>query len=183
MIFILLILTTVSCINIFENAEWSTDYISLNPSKKSRVFYYLIESSNNTLDPLLIWIGSGPGCSSANSMFMESAPYVFDGNFEYSKNNYSWNNAANILYLDYPFGTGLSENDYDKDAIKNINIAANDLNTFIIKFFERYQNYRNRKLYFGCESYSCQIVTRYAINIHNKKKQIGGIILRSPMID
>ena len=57
-------------------------------------------------DPLIIWLQGGPGCASQIGMFTENGPYTV----KYDKphkprisltyNDYSWNNKANVLYLD-----------------------------------------------------------------------------------
>lgn len=62
--------------------------------------------SNPETDPLLIWLQGGPGCSSMLGMLTENGPL----NVKYDKhqkprvslefNKYSWNNKANVLYLD-----------------------------------------------------------------------------------
>jgi cathepsin A (carboxypeptidase C) len=54
-----------------------------------------------------VWLQGGPGCSSMLGMFTENGPYNFKYNadsvndrFIFEKNEFSWNNNANVLYLD-----------------------------------------------------------------------------------
>lgn len=75
----------------------------------------LAESRNDPkTDPLVIWLTGGPGCSSQLAFWTENGPYTY----KYSKsgtervlinyNENSWNNRANVLWLDQPVGTGFS---------------------------------------------------------------------------
>jgi len=175
---ILMMIGVSMCLNLFKDTDWSSDYMVL--SEKSKVFYYLVRSYKED-SPLVVWIGGGPGCSAGNLLFLEAGPYVFNSSLNYTPNTYSWNRFANILYLDFPFSTGLSENEEDSEVIKNINAAANQLNKFMVYFFEMNDEYLGKKLYFACESYSCQIVIKFASNYNFKR--ISGLILRNPMLN
>ena len=47
------------------------------------LFYWFFESrSNNTSDPLLIWLTGGPGCSGELAIFLENGPFVINGTAE-----------------------------------------------------------------------------------------------------
>ena len=65
-------------------------------------------------DPLVIWLQGGPGCSSQLALFTENGPYMINknstakGTNKLLYNKYSWNNKANVLFLDQPLGTGFS---------------------------------------------------------------------------
>lgn len=68
------------------------------------MFFYFFESRNDPkTDPVLMWINGGPGCSSATGLFMELGPcrVNMEGN-ETSFNEYSWNDKANVFFLDQP---------------------------------------------------------------------------------
>ena len=76
----------------------------------------LAESRNDPdTDPLIIWLQGGPGCSSMLGLYIENGPfnYRYDSEnilepFELTPNEYSWNNNANVMYVDQPLGTGFS---------------------------------------------------------------------------
>ena len=76
----------------------------------------MVESRNDPdNDPLIIWLQGGPGCSSMLGMYTENGPYNFRYNgssvkerFTFEYNKYSWNNNANVMYVDQPLGTGFS---------------------------------------------------------------------------
>jgi len=47
-------------------------------------------------------------CSSEWAIFFENGPFKIINNSTLRKNKYSWNKIANMLYVDYPPGTGFS---------------------------------------------------------------------------
>lgn len=76
----------------------------------------------------------GPGCSSELAIFFENGPM----RLEYGKpvkNDISWNNKANLLFLDNPVGTG-----YSKGSIfnmpKNENQVRQQFGIFLEKLLQ-----------------------------------------------
>jgi serine carboxypeptidase-like clade 2 len=72
--------------------------------------YVYVESLGNvTGDPVLIWLNGGPGCSSLLGAFSENGPFVFDdGENVIKPNPFSWNERANMLYIESPAHIGFS---------------------------------------------------------------------------
>ena len=67
----------------------------------SDLFYMLFESrSNPSEDPLVLWLNGGPGCSSLLGLFSENGPYWVNDDATLARNEHSWNNNANTLYVD-----------------------------------------------------------------------------------
>lgn len=71
-------------------------------------YWFFAARSQPTTAPLVLWLNGGPGCSSMIGLFQEHGPCHFvDGSSKPSLNQYSWNNVANMLYVDqvsqYPF--------------------------------------------------------------------------------
>ena len=98
-----------------ENAD-SEDYEPKFSDFHNHIYFLMAESrSDPANDPLVIWLQGGPGCSSMLGMFTENGPYNFRYNrdkikdpFEFESNEFSWNNEANVMYVDQPLGTGFS---------------------------------------------------------------------------
>ena len=67
-------------------------------------------------------------------------------------NLYSWNNAANMLYIDQPVGVGFS---YGQETVGTSGEAAADIWTFMQIFLKdsRFQKYANSSLGIFTESY------------------------------
>jgi carboxypeptidase C (cathepsin A) len=75
------------------------------PGGADDIFYWGFPSRQNPdTDPLVIWLNGGPGCSSLFGNLAENGPFKLfpkeDGDFVFMKNPYSWNNRANLLYVD-----------------------------------------------------------------------------------
>lgn len=67
-----------------------------------------IEARNGCKDaPTSIYLGGGPGHSSFDAMSGFPCTFNPDGNST-SHNEWSWNNHANMLYIDQPIGSGFS---------------------------------------------------------------------------
>ncbi|KAF2309504.1 hypothetical protein GH714_003389 [Hevea brasiliensis] len=50
-----------------------TGYIGVGESNESQLFYYFVESQRSpALDPLMLWLTGGPGCSVLSAFFYES---------------------------------------------------------------------------------------------------------------
>jgi len=54
-------------------------YVTVAPSAGRRLYYYLVgsESRKPDLDPLVIWLTGGPGCSSLDAFTYEHGPFTF----------------------------------------------------------------------------------------------------------
>ncbi|KNC25204.1 hypothetical protein FF38_07277, partial [Lucilia cuprina] len=66
------------------------------------LFYFFFESRGNpSKDPVLVWLNGGPGCSSLQAILFENGPSNMV-NGQLSNNTWSWNNNANVLYIDNP---------------------------------------------------------------------------------
>lgn len=70
-------------------------------------------------DPTIIWFNGGPGCSSVIGNLQEHGPFIIPepeeggdesgDTWEFKRNPWSWNNEANIFYIDQPAGVGYTQ--------------------------------------------------------------------------
>ncbi|XP_004965775.1 serine carboxypeptidase 1 [Setaria italica] len=71
------------------------------------------------------------------------------------RNPYSWSKVSSVIYLDSPAGVGLS---YAKDKSKPYTTGdlqtANDLHTFLLKWFQLYHKFLTNPFYIAGESYA-----------------------------
>lgn len=77
------------------------------------LFFTFFESRGNPKeDPVIMWINGGPGCSSALGLLMELGPCTVaddpKGANDTKVNKYSWNQNANVFFLDEPVNVGFS---------------------------------------------------------------------------
>lgn len=89
----------------------------------------------------VIWLNGGPGCSSMDGVLMEIGPYRVReiGELEYS--NGSWDEFANLLFVDNPVGTGFSYVDTDS-FIHELDVMADQFITFLEKWFAMFPQYQ-----------------------------------------
>ncbi|MBA0639818.1 hypothetical protein Goklo_022825 [Gossypium klotzschianum] len=88
------------------------------------------------------------------------------------RNNFAWNNVANVIFLESPAGVGFSysntSSDYQHTGDKS---TARDAYTFLINWLERFPQYKTRDFYITGESYAGHYVPQlaYTIFLNNKK--------------
>ncbi len=74
----------------------------------------------------------------------------------YTINEYSWNKAENVLYIESPGDVGYSyiDSGFDDDIkVDDDIVAKNNLNA-ILNFFLKFPEYKNRDFYIKRESYA-----------------------------
>jgi carboxypeptidase C (cathepsin A) len=114
-------------------------------------FWFFEARSNPTTAPLATWFNGGPGCSSMIGLFQENGPCSFvNGASTPSLNPYSWNNYANMLYIDQPIGVGFS---YGSDPVDSTATAAPYVWKLIQAFYAQFPQYENRDFGVFTESY------------------------------
>jgi len=161
-------------------------YVSLDAAGERNTFYWLTESQRNpTADPLVLWLSGGPGCSSLVALFQELGPFTVNADGStLSRNPYSWNTIANILFVDAPIGTGFS---YSTSTInlQNDTTTAADLYTFLQGFFARYPALLNNPFWLAGEGYAAHILPFVVNNILSGSLSINfnGIILGNAYTD
>jgi cathepsin A (carboxypeptidase C) len=115
-------------------------------------------------DPLVIWLSGGPGCSSGFGLFFENGPYSVNADMTLNKNEYSWNNNANMVFVDQPVGTGFSHVADDKSYGEFEPELASDFYEFFVGFLDRFPEFKGRDLYITGESYAGHYIPAIASN-------------------
>ncbi|KAL6129705.1 hypothetical protein ACLB2K_073054 [Fragaria x ananassa] len=171
-------------------------YVTVDKKAGRAFFYYFAEPEDQQAKdslPLLLWLNGGPGCSSlAYGAMLELGPFRIhsDGKTLY-RNIFSWNYAANVLFLESPAGVGFSysnrTSDYDKSGDRR---TAADNYVFLVNWLERFPEYKGREFYISGESYAGHYVPQLAQSIlhHNKKANktiinLKGIIIGNAVIN
>lgn len=169
-------------------------YVSVDPKAGRALFYYFVESPvNSSTKPLVLWLNGGPGCSSLGFGAMtELGPFRVnsDGKTLY-RNDYAWNNVANVIFLESPAGVGFSysntSSDYTNTGDKS---TARDSYTFLINWLERFPQYKTRDFFITGESYAGHYVPQLAYTILSNNKitnqtviNLKGIAIGNAWID
>ncbi|KAJ6765499.1 SERINE CARBOXYPEPTIDASE-LIKE 48-RELATED [Salix purpurea] len=148
-------------------------YYRLSHTKAARMFYYFFESRSNKNDPVVIWLTGGPGCSSELALFYENGPFNIANNLSLSWNDYGWDKASNIIFVDQPTGTGFSYTTAETDIRHDENGVSNDLYDFLQAFFKEHPQLAKNEFYITGESYAGHYIPAFASRVHqgNKKKE------------
>ena len=130
----------------------------MNQTHGRKLFYWFVESLNNaTGDPVALWTNGGPGCSGLGGMFTENGPFRVNDNYTLYVNNFSWVNAANMLFIEQPSGVGFSYSLTPSDYTTNDNKSAVDNYEFIKEWLDLFPNYQSNDFYITSESYGGQL--------------------------
>ncbi|QCD88134.1 serine carboxypeptidase-like [Vigna unguiculata] len=156
-----------------EDLGHHAGYYSLPHSKAARMFYFFFESRKNKNDPVVIWLTGGPGCGSELALFYENGPFHIINNLSLTWNDYGWDQASNIIFVDQPTGTGFSYSSDKSDIRPDETGVSNDLYDFLQAFFKAHPEFVKNDFYITGESYAGHYIPAIAslINQNNKKKQ------------
>ncbi|KAM0032751.1 putative carboxypeptidase D [Helianthus debilis subsp. tardiflorus] len=135
---------------------------------------------------------TGPGCSSFGYGAMEElGPFRVnsDGKTLY-RNDYAWNNVANVIFLESPAGVGFSYSNRSSDYTTGDKQTAKDSYTFLVNWLNRFPQYKTRDFFITGESYAGHYVPQLAslIVAENKKTNqtvinLKGIAIGNAWID
>jgi carboxypeptidase C (cathepsin A) len=148
-------------------------YINGDKAGKDHLFFWLFESiTTPKLDPLVIWLSGGPGCSSISTVFDGNGPLKFSGDQGISTQPYGWNKQANILFVDQPVGTGMSYSETNH-ILTQQHQGDEQFYRFLTGFLEAFPEYANRPLYLTGESYAGHMIPSIATYILSRNKEAG----------
>ncbi|EKM57984.1 uncharacterized protein PHACADRAFT_206831 [Phanerochaete carnosa HHB-10118-sp] len=150
-----------------------TGYIDI---KARHLFFYFFESRRNpNEDDLIFWTEGGPGCSSSIGVFMELGPCKVNDIHNVSRNPYSWNEKANIFFVDQPVGVGFSYADhgeYDYFPKSTTEETAKDISAFVAIFFEHFSNFKGRPFHMAGMSYGGRFIPTFASAVYDQNAQL-----------
>ncbi|XP_031120819.1 serine carboxypeptidase II-2 isoform X2 [Ipomoea triloba] len=168
--------------------EQYSGYVTVNQESGRALFYWFFEAVEDpSSKPIVLWLNGGPGCSSiAFGLGEEVGPFHVekDGKTLYW-NPYSWNLAANLLFVDSPVGVGYSYSNTSSDILTNGDKrTAEDSLEFLLNWFERFPQYKGREFYITGESYAGHYVPQLsqAIVKHNANAKDIVINLKGFMV-
>ncbi|GJE86462.1 carboxypeptidase [Phanerochaete sordida] len=122
-------------------------------SSESIWFWFFEARENPDTAPLAIWLNGGPGSSSMIGLFQENGPCRINNDSKtVSLNPNSWNNVANMLYIDQPVGVGFS---HGTTTVGTSQQAASDIWNFLQIFFSdsRFSKFATNEFAIWTESY------------------------------
>ncbi|KAL2331997.1 hypothetical protein Fmac_019578 [Flemingia macrophylla] len=158
-----------------EELGHHTGYYRLPRSKAARMFYFFFESRSSKDDPVVIWLTGGPGCSSELALFYENGPFHLTNNLSLVWNDYGWDKASNIIFVDQPTGTGFSYTSDESDIRHDEEGVSNDLYDFLQAFFKEHPQFTKNDFFITGESYAGHYIPALASRVHQGNKAKEGI--------
>ncbi|KAJ3502273.1 hypothetical protein NLJ89_g8961 [Agrocybe chaxingu] len=140
---------------------------------ESMWFWFFAARSNPSTAPLALWFNGGPGSSSMIGLFQEHGPCrITNDSSSVTLNPYSWNNNANVLYIDQPVGAGFSHGTLNVGTSQE---AASDVWKFMQIFFSdpRFAKYATNDLAIWTESYGGHYGPTFAAYILSQNSAIA----------
>jgi len=173
--------------------ESYTGYVVVNETESRQNFYWLTKAVENPdTAPLILWYNGGPGCSSMGGLFTENGPFRVssDASSVTLDQTASWNQFANMLFVEQPTGVGFSVSpDGDADTVytSSDQQAAKDTFNFLEGFLQAWPEYQGRDIWLTGESYAgVYIPTSWGeILAHPDSmtyNQLRGVMLGNPVI-
>ncbi|KAH9916737.1 serine carboxypeptidase [Epithele typhae] len=146
-----------------------TGYIDV---EARHLFFYFFESRRDPeTDDVMFWTNGGPGASSTMGLFMELGPCRVTSSNSTKMNPYSWNEHANVFFVDQPVGVGYSYAEYG-ESVGTTKDAAADIAAFMVIFFEHFAKFKGRALHLAGESYGGRYIPVFASAIYDKNKEL-----------
>jgi carboxypeptidase D len=116
-------------------------HIEVNETHHGNLFFWHYQNRHiANKQRTVIWFNGGPGCSSEDGALMEVGPYRLKDSATLEYNPGSWDEFANIMFIDNPVGTGFSYVDSDS-YIHELPEMANQIVIFLEKFFEIFPHF------------------------------------------
>src|SRR5450830_494498 len=149
--------------------------LPVDRKNNGKMFFWLVEADRDAANkPLVIWLNGGPGASSLNGLLWGNGPLTMAPSGKLSPSLYGWNKLANMLYVDQPLGTGLSQVDAGGRVRTRDKVVA-DFYDFLVEFYRLFPDYRTRPLFLAGESFAGHYIPDFARAILDRKNTPGGL--------
>jgi len=152
-------------------------YLDINAAEDKHYFYWMFEAKTNpSTAPVILWMTGGPGCSSSLAILAENGPcHINEETGDLYSNPYSWNNVANVIYIDQPAGVGFSYANYPNGYDHNETMVSEDMYAFFQAFYTTYPQYKSNPLFIYGESYGGHYAPATAHRVWRGNKENEGI--------
>ncbi|KAK1584817.1 serine carboxypeptidase [Colletotrichum navitas] len=148
-------------------------HVEVTPDHNGNMFFWHFQNQHiANKQRTVIWLNGGPGCSSEDGALMEIGPYRVKDPDHLEYNNGSWNEFANLLFVDNPVGTGFSFVDTNS-YLHELTEMADQFVQFLEKWFAMFPEYEHDDLYISGESYAGQHIPYIAKHILERNKKPG----------
>ncbi|ONK77408.1 uncharacterized protein A4U43_C02F6220 [Asparagus officinalis] len=167
-------------------------YVDVDERAGRSLFYYFVEAEVDAdKKPLTLWLNGGPGCSSVGGgAFTELGPFFPRGDGRGLRiNKKSWNKVSNLLFVESPAGVGWSYSNTTSDYTTGDEKTANDMHIFLMRWYDKFPEFKSRGLFLTGESYAGHYIPQLANALldHNKHStdfrfHIKGVAIGNPLL-
>lgn len=141
-----------------DTVKQHAGYFNVTTSTKHYFYWFFESRSTPTVDPLVLWMTGGPGCSSGIALFNENGPCSVEmSGMSTRKNMFSWNRHASLLFVDQPAGTGFSYGE-SEDYDHNEGQVSQDMYHFLQAFYTAHPEVKPVPFFVFGESYGGHFV-------------------------
>lgn len=111
-------------------------HIEVDAEHHGNLFFWLVKNRHIAdRQRTVLWFNGGPGCSSMDGALMEVGPYRVQKDGKLKLQDGSWDEFANVVFIDQPVGTGFSYADTNAYPHEMDTVAASVV-TFLTRFYE-----------------------------------------------
>ncbi|KAK2773067.1 hypothetical protein FQN53_004295 [Emmonsiellopsis sp. PD_33] len=159
--------------------------ISSEADETAKLYFFFMPSQNPlAADEITIWLNGGPGCSSLEGLFQENGPFIHQyGTFAPVRNQWSWTNLTNMVWIEQPVGTGFTQG---TPTARNEDDLAKQFLGFFKNFVETF-GLHGKKISITGESYAGVYIPYIADAMFNKEDKeyfnIQNTLLFDPSIN
>lgn len=142
-------------------------YLPVGTTSKKLHYMATLSRNDPKNDPSIIWFNGGPGCSSMLGFAQENGPYIInEGTYNFTYNDWAWNNNANVFFIEMPAGVGYSICGNVTECVFDDNNSADDNLLAVLYLFQnKFTAIQNNSLYISGESYAGIYVPQLALRI------------------
>lgn len=124
-----------------KGADRQISHVEVDPEHNGNLFFWHFQNRHiANRQRTIIWLNGGPGCSSMDGALMEVGPYRLKNDNTLEYNEGSWDEFANMLFVDQPVGTGFSYVNTDS-YLHELDEMSAQFVTFLEKWFELFPEY------------------------------------------
>ncbi|XP_078126444.1 retinoid-inducible serine carboxypeptidase [Sander vitreus] len=129
----------------------------------AHMFWWLYFADTDSQNrPLVMWLQGGPGGSGSGfGNFEEIGP--LNKNLEPRKT--SWVQAASVLFVDNPVGTGFSYTDRPDGYATDVATVASDMLVLLQHFFKKKAEFQSNPFYIFSESYGGKMAAAISLEL------------------
>lgn len=157
-------------------SETTSGYLEIEPKKS--LFYTLTpqeQTAKEVNHRLIFWTNGGPGVSSLMCFFGGVGPLNANDYGTVSPNPYSFTYLGDLVTIDQPYGTGLSNTNIPKEdpEITGYEKVAEILSDFFVLFLKKNPKYRDYEIIFAGESMSGFFLPKAVLKFKQKQNRLS----------